>query len=363
MFEIGDERGLGLIDLAATRDEINFEVFSGTAMAVPVGVIQLDETRTALDEATREETVARERRFIFFDAVKFERGFAFAAEIDELRRARLHATGHLVGGDAGVNLGIARGDGVLEIEIADGVDGLALARGGDALGVGEIEDRVAVAAERYALVRGREEARAPVDGATAGAARAGLEDDEAGEILRFAAEAVRDPRAHARAAELAGAGVHEQLRGRVIEQISGARFDECDVVDDAGRVREKIRDPRAALAVLGEGAARAEELRAVRAVHECEALAGDEGFGDRLAVERDEARLVVEQVELTRAAGHEKINDVFGARGEVRGLRGHGIGERAGRRRGRGAEATLVEHRGERDATEAHGATAKKMAT
>ena len=92
-----------------------------------------------------------------------------------------------------MNLGIARGDGVLEIEIADGVDRLALARGGDALGVGEIEDRVTVAAERYALVRGREEARAPVDGATAGAARARLQDDEAGEILRFAAEAVRDP--------------------------------------------------------------------------------------------------------------------------------------------------------------------------
>ena len=209
MFKVGDERGLGLIDLAATRDKINFQVFAGTAVAVPVGVIQLDETGAALDEATGEQTISGEGGFIFFDAVKFQRGLALAAKVDQFRRTRLHATSHLVGGDARVNLGIAGGDGVLEIEISNGVDRLALARGGDALGVGEIEDRVPVAAERHALVRGREKAGAPVYGATTGAAGAGLKDDKAGEILRFAAEAVRDPRAHARPAELAGAGVHE----------------------------------------------------------------------------------------------------------------------------------------------------------
>jgi len=139
-----------------------------------------------------------------------------------------------------------------------------------------------------------------------------------------------------------GAGVHEKFGRGVVEEIGGAGFDEGDVVDDASGVREKVGHPGAALAVLGELAARAEELRAVRAIHEGEAFALNEGLGDGLAVERDEARLVVEELKLARAAGHEEVDDVLGAGSEVRGLRGHRIGERAGRRRG--VEAAVVEH-------------------
>ena len=339
-------------------------------MAVPIGVIELDETGAALDEAAGEETVAGEGRFVFLDAVEFERGLGFAAEIDEFRGAGLHPTGHLVGGDAGVNLGVTGGDGVLEIEIADGVDRLALAAGGDAFGAGEVEDGVAVAAEGHALVGSGEEAGAPEHGAATGAAGAGLEHDEAGEILRFAAEAVGDPRAHARAAELAGAGVHEKFGRGVIEEIGGAGFEERDVVHDAGGVRKKIGNPGTAAAVLGESAAASEELGAVRGVHERETFTGDEGVGDRLAVESGKARLVIKEVELAGPARHKKVDDIFGARGEVRRTRGHRVGERTGAaggsgclRGGGGVAAALVEHRGKGDAAEAKGTTAEKVAT
>ena len=53
-FQVLHVGGLGLIHLAAAFFEIALEIFFRAAMAVPVCVIQLDETRAALDEAPRE---------------------------------------------------------------------------------------------------------------------------------------------------------------------------------------------------------------------------------------------------------------------------------------------------------------------
>jgi hypothetical protein len=54
-----------------------------------------------------------------------------------------------------------------------------------------------------------------------------------------------------------------------------------------------------------------QQLRAVARVHERETLSLDERLRDRLAVQFDQLRLVVQQLELARAAGHEKVNDVL----------------------------------------------------
>jgi hypothetical protein len=61
-FEILHEGGLALVDLAADFLEVALEIFARAAVAVPVGVIQLDETRAALDEAAGEQAVAGEGR-------------------------------------------------------------------------------------------------------------------------------------------------------------------------------------------------------------------------------------------------------------------------------------------------------------
>src|SRR2546429_9960099 len=91
-----------------------------------------------------------------------------------------------------------------------------------------------------------------------------------------------------------------------------------DVIHDGRGVRERFADPRAASAVLPELAPRAEQLRAVAAAHEREAFALDERLRNRLAVQLDELRLVIEQFELARSACHEEVNDVFRARLEMR---------------------------------------------
>ena len=90
---------------------------------------------------------------------------------------------------------------------------------------------------------------------------AGAEDDEAGQVLRLAAQAVGRPRAEARPAELLRAGVHEDLRRRVVERVGDHRLDDRDVVDDLGQVRQQLRQLGPALAVLGELELRPEQRR------------------------------------------------------------------------------------------------------
>src|SRR5437870_1551177 len=101
-------------------------------------------------------------------------------------------------------------------EVTHGVEHLTLAVSGNAGRAAEVEDRIAGSAEGDALEGGGEEAAAPVGGAAARPARTALQDDEAGQILRLAAEAVGHPGPHARPAELRRAGVEKNLRRGVV---------------------------------------------------------------------------------------------------------------------------------------------------
>ena len=79
-----------------------------------------------------------------------------------------------------------------------------------------------------------------------------LKTTNAGQVLRFAAQAVGRPGADARPAELLVARVHQDLARGVIEGVGDHRFDDGDVVDDCRQVRQQLRELRAALAMLGE---------------------------------------------------------------------------------------------------------------
>ena len=114
-----------------------------------------------------------------------------------------------------------------------------------------------------------------------------MEDDKAGQILRFAPDAVSDPGAHAGPAKLARTGVHEQLGWGMIEKIRRARFHQGDLVDNRGGIGKEFRDPRSALAVLREQPSCAEQFCSMTAAHEGKALAFNKGLGDGLAVQLD----------------------------------------------------------------------------
>ena len=74
------------------------------------------------------------------------------------------------------------------------------------------------ALEERALIRGRQEAAAEAVEA-AGRDHAAAEHDEAGQVAALAAQAVGDPRAHARPALLAVAGVQEVVGVGVLGEV------------------------------------------------------------------------------------------------------------------------------------------------
>jgi len=353
-FQISDQRCGRLINVVANFFEIVFERFAGTSVAVPTCMIKLDETDTTFDEAAGEQAVARITRLVFFHAVKFESGFAFAGKVHQFGRAGLHFVRHLVGVNAGVDFRIA-GDGeTLEIQVANRVKRETLPLRSDSFGVAEIKNRITFGAQRDALIGGGKETAGPIRRPAAWSARATLENDERGEIARFAADSVSDPCAHARPSELAGPGVHEELGGRVIKNVRRTAHHKRDVIDNLAMVRHEFGNPHAALAALLETPARAKEFGFVfeRTVHEGEAFSFDERIGNALAVQFDKLWFVIEKLELRRAAGHEEKDDVLRARGEMARLRRERIG---GRRR------ASIEQRGEGEGAEADGAIAEEM--
>src|SRR4029453_14421168 len=66
-FEVFDERGLALIDIAANLFKIALQFLAGAAVTVPIGVVKLDKTNAAFDEPARQQAIARERGFVLLD--------------------------------------------------------------------------------------------------------------------------------------------------------------------------------------------------------------------------------------------------------------------------------------------------------
>ena len=348
LFEVFKESGGGAVDGFGTFFHAGFEI----GVMVPGAVVELDHADAALGEAAGEEAVGSEGAVAgFFDAVEVECGLGFVFEVGEFRDAALHFEGHLVLGDAGGDFGVVLLFGEEAVEALDFFDDLALGALADALGIADVVDGVAFGLELDALEAAGEDAAAPLAGGDGlGAVFAGGgEDDEAGEVLGFGAEAVEEPGAHAGAALDDGAGVHEGVGGVMIDLLRLHGADDAEFVGLFGDVGEEVAYFDAGLAVfleVGEGASGFEDL----ALELGELLAFGEGFGEGLFVEFFEFGFPVEGLELGGAAGHAEEDDAFGFDGEVRGFEGAvpvvGFGE------GGGSGGLLLEH-GEGDAAEA----------
>ena len=134
----------------------------------------------------------------------------------------------------------------------------------------------------------------------AGRNQAAVQDHEAGQVLALASQTVGDPRAVARPALQAAAGVHEVIGARVLREVRDHRAHDGQVVDTRSDPRKQVADRDAALAVLAklprasQHVADVVELRRVRLDL------------DRLAMLAVEPGLGVERVDLRRAAVHEQ---------------------------------------------------------
>ena len=141
----------------------------------------------------------------------------------------------------------------------------------------------------------------------------------AGQILVLAAQAVTEPRAHARPARLLESGLDEGDRGIVIDRVGVHRLDERDVIDDLRRCAAAARSPTSRSA----RAARTRKSTSRPASSACPIVCGDalalaDGVGNLRALVLGEARLVVERLELRRPAGLVQEDDALRLRREVR---------------------------------------------
>ena len=122
-------------------------------MLIPALVIELDEAHVALGEAPGQQAVGgvgpRLARLL---TVELEDAVGLGLQVHRVRHRRLHAIGHLVLGDARVDLGIHDLRVLALLERPQRVEHPPAAGPIDAGGIVQEEHRILAAAELHALV-------------------------------------------------------------------------------------------------------------------------------------------------------------------------------------------------------------------
>src|SRR5207302_570256 len=117
----------------------------------------------------------------------------------------------------------------------------------DAGGIAHIVDRVALWLKGDAMELSGQKASVPLPRrdrlSTAAALR--RHDDETGQVVALAAEAIRHPRAHARPARDGGAGVHEGVGRIVVDRLTLHRPVDTKVIRNRADVRQDVADLQA----------------------------------------------------------------------------------------------------------------------
>ena len=114
-------------------------------------MVKLDEAHSALDHPPRQQRIGGETRLARPDAIKLERCRRLTAQIHQIRCARLHTIGHLVGVEPRQNLRIARHIEPLAVERSHRVVKIALLCTVSASRTLQIEDRIALATKWNSL--------------------------------------------------------------------------------------------------------------------------------------------------------------------------------------------------------------------
>ena len=280
LLEVVEQSRTRLVDLTAGLLESFLQVLAAAVM-IPFGVKQRNESRAPFDQPPGQQTIVGERRPAGLRAVGLQRRGRFVAQIDQFRRAGLHPLGHLVAGDPRIDLRVAGHGQSLAVQLHYRIDRPMLSLASDARRAVEIQNRIALAAQRHALVDARQEPVRPKIRPAPRPARTRLQHHEAGQILALAAQAVGNPRADRRPTESRRAGLGQQLGRPVIEDVSLHRPHDGDVVGHAAQVRQQLRDFRARLAVSLELANRAQTFGVF--LEESEPLALQVRLRNRLA--------------------------------------------------------------------------------
>lgn len=117
LLEVADQGGAGAVDFGGAEREFLAEL----GVMVPIAVIELDEAGAAFGQAAGEQAIGGERAVAGLAAVHGEGFGTFVGEIHEAGHAGLHAEGHFVLGDPGVDFGVVDEGLVVAVELEDGL--------------------------------------------------------------------------------------------------------------------------------------------------------------------------------------------------------------------------------------------------
>ena len=192
------------------------------AVVAEVRAEQLDEPHAPLDQPAGDQALPAEdfASSGSIEAVELLRRLGLLGQVDQLRHGGLHAEGEFVVGDGGFE-GVVVAAAVPWPSASSLRSRSRLAARVLVLSLpGGVMSATGCAAwlEERALIRGRQEAAAEAVEA-AGRNHAAVEDDEPGQVAALAAQAVGDPRAHARPALQPDAGVQEVVRVGVLGEV------------------------------------------------------------------------------------------------------------------------------------------------
>ncbi len=284
-------------------------------MAVPAplvfhaAAINLHEPHTALDEPSGDEALLGEVRAArIIQAVERLSRPRFLFQVETFGGRHLHAVGQFEALDAGGQLGIVgRMFQVPLVELFQQVELRSLLAVADAWCPVQVVDGRSRRLQHRPLINAGQETRTPIRGVAfrQAAAQRVVHRDKAGETFILASQAVGHPRAHAGETHSRHARVDHEQGGRMIVGRRPAGVDERHLVDVLGEVRENLRAPFAAFAVLREpegGLHHRADLIGEKARALIEAL-------EFLTVALGQLRLIVPGIDLARSAVEKQPND------------------------------------------------------
>ena len=259
-FEVFDEARDGLVHLpshvAMAFLDLSMLIpgVRGLAAAELLGeAAQLDEAHAALDETARQQAlhaVGFAGAVGTVHAVEFLGGFGFAREIAEVGHGGLHAPGHLVVLNGGLDLAMrAEFTEEVLIEFTDEIEAAALKGGG--LARADVADGFGlVHADDGGLMLGGQEAVAEQSHTAVWSQCAtALQHHITWDVARFGAEAITGPCSSAWVTEEGETSVHEKVPLRMLAELRGHAADDAEFVGHGGHVREELADRKVRLAV------------------------------------------------------------------------------------------------------------------
>ena len=131
-------------------------------MLVPTAVEELHKSDVAFGQAPRQKTIVSVGAWLASGIpVEFESALRLVRKIDDFRSGGLHAEGHLILGDARLDLRVAEAGKRISVESRKIVEHLAPRGAVEPIGIFEIEQRIPAAAHQYALMVRRKKTTAP----------------------------------------------------------------------------------------------------------------------------------------------------------------------------------------------------------